>query len=137
MATTPMPRRSALAIYLTAMVFILVFVALMVAIATAGRVLAQPAAETRPTVASCTATSSSSTCLASAARWFLMVENTSASTDAACAFGDTAVMNSTTSFMLYAGEVRLWSGRSGTAPPAGALNCVTSSGSATIRIEWL
>ncbi len=84
----------------------------------------------------CTVGVASASCLAaSTAVNFLQVQNTSASASIACAFGATAVLNSSGSFQLGAGQSSSW-GPNTAGVPLGALNCIASVASTPLYVEW-
>lgn len=84
----------------------------------------------------CTVGTSSGSCLtASTAVSFLQVQNTSTGAAIACAFGATPVLNSSTSLQLAAGQSASW-GPVTAGVPTGALNCIASSASTPLYVEW-
>lgn len=84
----------------------------------------------------CTVTTSSSSCLAaSTAATFVQIQNTSASASMACAWGAAAVLNSSGSFQLAAGQAASWGPMTG-GIPSGALNCIASAGSTPAYLEY-
>ncbi len=92
-----------------------------------------PAARNFP---GCTVGVASAQCLAgSTAQSFLQLQNTSASASIACRFGGTAVLNSSTSVQLGAGQAASW-GVTTAGVPSGALNCIASGASTPLFVEW-
>ena len=84
----------------------------------------------------CTVGASSGSCLAaSTAVNFLQIQNTSASASIACAFGGSAVLNSSTSVQLSAGQSASWGPHTG-GVPTGQMNCIASAGSTPLYVEW-
>jgi hypothetical protein len=84
----------------------------------------------------CTVAATSGTCLAgSTAQNFLQAQNTSTSAQIACAFGATAVLNSSTSFQLAPGQSVSW-GPNTYGVPKGAMNCIASVASSPLYVEW-
>jgi hypothetical protein len=84
----------------------------------------------------CTVTNSSAQCLAAAtAVQFVQVQNTHASAAIACNWGGTAVLNSSGSFQLAAGQSASWGPNTGGVPNE-ALNCIASVASAPLYLEW-
>lgn len=73
---------------------------------------------------------------ASTATVFLQIQNTHASNTVACAFGVAAVLNSSTSVQLAAGQSASWGPNTG-GVPTGALNCIASQASTPLYVEWL
>lgn len=85
----------------------------------------------------CTVGVTSASCLAaSTAVSFLQVQNTHATANIACAFGVAAVLNSSTSFELAAGQSASWGPTTG-GVPTGAMNCISSVASTPLYVEWL
>lgn len=80
--------------------------------------------------------SSAQALAASTAVKFLQIQNTHASNTVACAFGATAVLNSSTSVQLAAGQSASWGPLTG-GVPTGALNCIASGASTPLYVEWL
>jgi hypothetical protein len=85
----------------------------------------------------CTVGTSSAQCLAaSTAVSFLQLQNTSASANIACNIvGGTAVLNSSTSVQLGAGQSASWGEGTG-GVPSGAINCIASAASTPLYVEW-
>jgi hypothetical protein len=84
----------------------------------------------------CTVGASSAQCLAaSTAINFLQVQNASPSASVACAFGASAVLNSSGSFQLGPGQSAHW-GPETAGVPSGALNCIASAASTPLYEEW-
>jgi hypothetical protein len=84
----------------------------------------------------CTVGATSTTCLAGAtAVTYLQIQNTSLSAQIACAFGTTAVLNSSTSAQLAPGQSGSW-GPNTAGVPTGALNCIASTASTPLYVEW-
>lgn len=81
-------------------------------------------------------TSSAQALAASTATMFLQIQNTHASNTVACAFGATAVLNSSTSVQLAAGQSASW-GPNTAGVPTGALNCIASGATTPLYVEWL
>lgn len=92
-----------------------------------------PAARNFP---GCTVGTSSGSCLAaSTANNFLQIQNTSVSAAEACAFGASAVLNSSGSIQLAPGQSASWGPNTG-GVPTGALNCIAASASSPLYLEW-
>lgn len=84
----------------------------------------------------CTVGASSAQCLAAAtATQFIQIQNTSASATVACRWGGAAVLNSSTSVQLGAGQSASW-GPNTAGVPSGALNCIASGASTPLYLEW-
>ena len=84
----------------------------------------------------CTVGTSSGTCLAaSTAVTFLQIQDTSPTATIACAFGASAVLNSTNSFQLAPGQSASWGPSTG-GVPTGSLNCIASAASTSLYVEW-
>lgn len=84
----------------------------------------------------CTVGTSSASCLAaSTAVNHVQIQNTSASATIACAWGVAAVLNSAASFQLGPGTPAAW-GPETSGIPAGALNCISSTASTPLYLEW-
>lgn len=81
-------------------------------------------------------TSSAQALATNTATVFLQIQNTHASATVACAFGATAVLNSSTSVQLAAGQSASW-GPNTSGVPTGALNCIASGASTPLYVEWL
>jgi hypothetical protein len=88
------------------------------------------------TVAGCSVQVASNLCLAaaSAVRW-LQVQNTHATSTVACAWGGTAVLNDTGSFMLAPGQSASW-GPNTAGVPNQALNCIASVAATPLYVEY-
>jgi hypothetical protein len=71
-------------------------------------------------------------------RYFLSIDNESASATIACAFGRTAALNTAGSYTIAASQARIWQ-----MPqdwynhpiPSGAVNCIASAASTPVTIE--
>lgn len=84
----------------------------------------------------CTVGTSTGSCLAAnTAVTYLSVQNTSASTNIACAFGVSAVLNAVGSFMLVPNQSASWGPTTG-GVPTGALNCIAANASTPLYVEW-
>ena len=84
----------------------------------------------------CTVGTTSAQCLAaSTALTFVQIQNTSASASVACAWGTAAVLNSTNSVQLAAGQSASW-GTGTVGIPNEALNCISSAASTPLYVEW-
>jgi hypothetical protein len=84
----------------------------------------------------CSVTTSSAECLAaSTAVTFLQVQNTGTANAIACRFGNTAALNSATSFQLASGQGASWGPNTG-GVPTGALNCIAATGTTPLYVEW-
>jgi hypothetical protein len=101
-------------------------------------VSAQPTGYRPGTITSCSPTTSSALCIGDVARYMLIIENTSLTAVVACiGGGGTAALNSTSSFIIYAGQRKSWSSAVSLSPPAGPIHCISSSGTATLWIQYL
>lgn len=84
----------------------------------------------------CTVGNTNTNCLAtSTAVNFLQIQNTSTSASIACAFGTAAVLNSKTSVQLAVGQSASW-GPNTDGVPSGELECIASTGSTPLYVEW-
>lgn len=86
------------------------------------------------TVAGCTVGTSSAACLGANPRAWVQLQNTSASATIACSWDGPAALNSTTSFMLAAGQSASWGPTTGGAPNQ-ALNCIATVASSPLYVE--
>lgn len=90
-------------------------------------------------VPGCTVGTSSAQCLAAAqAVNFLQIQNTNATStnNIACNIvGGTAVLNSATSIQLAPGQSASWGPNTG-GVPSGAINCIATSASSPLYVEW-
>lgn len=94
-----------------------------------------PASQAR-VFSGCTVTASSATCLASGlAQQWLQIQNASATASIACAFGAAAVLNASGSVQLAPGQPASWGPNTLGVPP-GALNCIGSTSSVPLYIEY-
>ena len=85
----------------------------------------------------CTVATGSTSCLsASTATQFLQIQNTNASASIACRFGATPSLNSTSSVQLAAGQSASWNPITA-GVPTGQLNCIASTASSSLYVEWL
>ena len=89
------------------------------------------------TIAGCSVGTSSAQCIAtSVVTNHVLVENTSASANMACAWGGgTAILNSNGSVQLGPSQSALW-GPTTSGVPSGAMNCIASSASAPLYVEY-
>lgn len=95
-----------------------------------------PLAPTARNFPGCTVGSSSGSCLAaSTAKTFLQIQNTSVSASIACAFGTSAVLNSSGSVQLGVGQAASWGVNTG-GVPTGQMNCIASGASTPLYVEW-
>ncbi len=84
----------------------------------------------------CTVGTSSAQCLAaSTATNHIQLQNESASATIYCAWGATAAANSAGSFQLAAGQSALW-GPTTAGVPSSALNCIATSASTPLYLEY-
>lgn len=84
----------------------------------------------------CTVGATSGSCLAAnTAVGFLQIENTAASNAIACAFGATAVLNSSTSVQLAPGQGASWGPGTG-GVPTGQMNCIAAGAGTPLYVEW-
>lgn len=87
------------------------------------------------TIAGCTVGTSSAQCLAAGTYNHVQIQNTSASASVACSWGGTAVLNSSGSIQLAAGQPALWGPNTAGSPSGVALNCIASAASTPLYVE--
>lgn len=88
------------------------------------------------TTAGCSVGVASAQCLAATtAQNWVQVQNTSTSASISCAWGGTAALNSSGSFMLAPGQSAAWGMMSNGIPNA-ALNCIASAAASPLYVEY-
>lgn len=85
-------------------------------------------------VPGCTVGTSQVQCLAAGSYNHVQIQNASASASIACSWGGTAVLNSSGSVQLAAGQSALWGPNTAGAPTV-ALNCIASAASTPLYLE--
>src|SRR5271166_6419341 len=82
-----------------------------------------------------TLSNSSAVYVAGGPRRTLVIDNPSSTINVACAFGQTAALNTGGSYMIPAGSTRTWPFVNGGFVPSDDIRCIAASGTPTITIQ--